>query len=132
MEIAQLLEVTPLYIALIGLLFIPFTMRVGFYRLKSKIFIGTGEDPEMLRRVRGQANFIETVPIALLLLITMELMGASNTWLHALGATLVLARIAHYLGLTHVGPGLLRPIGMMSTLLTILISTVWIFIAFFS
>lgn len=126
MNSLSLLNTTPLYIAILGLLFIPITMRVGFYRLKSKIYIGTGEDPEMLRRMRGQANFIETVPMALFLLVTMELLGAPHLWLHALCGALVFGRAAHYLGLTELGPGGLRPLGMVLTLLTVLISSCWI------
>lgn len=128
MDLSSLLSVTPLYIAILGLLFIPFTLRAGLYRVQSNILIGTGDDPEMLRRSRGQANFIETVPMALFLLIAMELLGAAAVWLHALGGLLVFGRIAHYLGLTELGPGLLRPVGMMATLLTVLVSAVWILI----
>lgn len=131
METTTLLAITPIYIAILGLLFVPFTARAGFYRLKSKIFIGTGDDPEMLRRVRGQANFIETVPIALFLLITMEILGAGGTWLHALGGALVFGRIAHYIGLTEIGPLAFRPMGMGVTILTILTSAIWILISVF-
>jgi len=93
--------VTPIFIAILGLLFLPFTMRIALYRIKSKISIGTGDDPEMLRRMRGQANFVETVPIALILLIVMEITGASDMWLQSLGLTLVIARIFHYIGITY-------------------------------
>lgn len=128
MELSTLLNVTPVYVAVLGLLFIVFTMRAGLYRAKTKIFIGTDDDPEMLRRVRGQANFIETVPMALFLLITMEVLGASDVWLHALGGALVLGRVAHYLGLTKLGPPLLRVLGMSATLLTVLTSSLWILV----
>ena len=122
----SLLTVTPLYAALLGLLFIPFTIRAGLYRVKSEIFIGDGGDPEMLRRIRGQGNFVETVPIALILLIVMELSGAGGTWLNALGALLVFGRISHYLAITEIGPNALRPVGMVSTLSVILVSCGWI------
>lgn len=125
--IAQL-AVTPLYAALLGLLFLPFTMRVGFYRLSSKILIGNGDDPELLRRVRGQANFIETVPLALILILIMEFSGAGNTWLHALGGALVFGRLSHYLGLTQLGPKQLRPVGMSVTLGVYLVSSGWILV----
>ena len=122
----SLLSVTPLYAALLGLIFIPYTMRVGFYRGKSKIFLGEGGDEELLRRVRGQGNFIETVPIALLLLVVMELTGAGNNWLHALGAILVFGRLSHYIGITEIGPFLLRPLGMFSTLGVYIASCGWL------
>ena len=128
MDILTTITVIPIYIAISGLLFIPFTVRVGAYRAKSKIFIGTGDDPELLRRMRGQANFVETVPIALLLLLSMELLGAAPTLLHILGSALVIGRIAHYLGLTQLGPALFRVIGMVATLISIVVSAGWILI----
>jgi uncharacterized membrane protein YecN with MAPEG domain len=122
----HLLSITPIYAALLGLLFLPFTLRVGFYRSKSKILIGEGDNPELLRRIRGQGNFVETVPLALLLLLILELCGAGNNWLHGLGALLVFGRTTHYLGLTELGPFILRPVGMVSTMLVYLVSCGWI------
>ncbi len=129
MELPSLLSITPIYIAILGLLFILITMRAALYRVKTKIGIGTGDDPEMVRRMRGQANFIETVPMALFLLIVMEVLGASDTWLHVLGLALVLGRIAHYLGLTEIAPFAFRVSGMVATILTILVSSLWILIS---
>ncbi|MCJ8321215.1 MAG: MAPEG family protein [Colwellia sp.] len=126
MEFSSLLTITPTYIAMLGLIFIPLTARVALYRIKSKISIGIGGDSEMELRMRGQANFIETVPITLFLLISMELLGASDTWLHTLGLTLVLARISHYIGLTKLGPLFFRIIGIAATLGTILVASIWI------
>ena len=47
-------------------------------------------------------------------------------WLHALGLTLVLARIAHYFGLIEMAPLAFRIIGIAATLLTILLGSIWI------
>lgn len=129
MQFASALTVTSLYAALLGLMFIPFTMRVGLYRGKTGIHIGDGDDPALLKRIRGQANFIETVPLALILLILMELGGASSTWMHSLGAALTLGRLAHYLQLTDlVSPILFRIGGMLATLLVYIISSCWLLI----
>jgi uncharacterized membrane protein YecN with MAPEG domain len=126
MPVLSLLSVVPLYTALLGLIFIVFTLRVGIYRGKSNILIGDGGDDELLRRIRGQGNFVETVPIALILLLVMELTGAGDTWLHALGALLVFGRISHYIALCQIGPKLLRPVGMVSTLGVYLAGCGWI------
>ncbi len=126
MEPVPVLIITPLYVAILGLLFLPITMRVAVYRIKSRISLGAGDDPEMLRRMRGQANFVETVPMALFVLIIMEVSGASSTWLHALGLMLVLGRIVHYLGLVEIAPLAFRVAGIAATLLTILIGSIWI------
>lgn len=120
------ITIVPLYAALLGLLFVPMTLRAGLYRVKHKINIGDGGDPELLRRIRGQANFIESVPLALLLLLLMELTGAATLWLHTLGLLLLAGRIAHYLGLTGLGPFMLRPIGMVATFCCYLGASGWL------
>lgn len=126
MELASVFSITPIYVAILGLLFLPITMRVALYRIKSKISLGAGDDLEMVRRIRGQANFIETVPMALFLLIVMEILGASNLWLNALGLTLVISRITHYFGLIELAPISFRVFGILTTLLTIMFSSIWI------
>jgi uncharacterized membrane protein YecN with MAPEG domain len=122
----SLLSVTPIYLAILGLLFVPLTLRVGLYRASNGIDIGDGGDDAMLRRIRCHANFIETVPLAAILLVCMELMGAGDTWLHTLGATLVISRILHYLGLSGMGPFIGRPLGMVGTLTVYLVAGCWI------
>ena len=128
----SLFSVTPIYAALLGLLFVPFTLRVGLYRVKNEINLGDGNDPELLRIMRGQGNFIETVPLALVLLILMEVLGASGTWLHALGAALVIGRILHYIGVTEMGPFNGRPVGMIATLTVYLVASLWILVELYS
>ena len=126
MEFSAQLSITPIYLALLALFFLPITMRVGFYRLSTKVLIGDGGDPEMIRRMRGQANFVETVPLAALLLVVMELSGASQTWLHSLCAALLIGRILHYIGLTEIGPMVARSIGMFATIATYLAASGWL------
>lgn len=132
MELPSLLSVTPIYIAILGLMFIPFTLRVGLYRVKNDILLGDGGDQELIRRMRAQANFIETVPMALFLLIMVEVLGASDTWLHSLGALLVFGRTLHWFAMTEIGPSIGRPIGMVSTMAVIIVSSVWILVDVFA
>jgi len=120
------LSVTPIYLGLLGLMMVPITLRVGLYRLKNKVDLGDGGDKHLLRMIRSQANFVETVPLAAVLLVVMELMGAGDTWLHALGAGLLAGRILHYLGLSRMGPFVGRPAGMVLTFLVYLVSSGWI------
>ena len=88
-------------------------------RALTEVFEKLGED---------QGNFIETVPLAEVLILLMELLGANGTWLHALGILLVGGRLLHYLGITGLGPFLCRPIGMFATLSVYLVAPLWILI----
>ncbi len=125
----SLLSVTPIYIAILGLIFVPLTLRIGLFRFRNKVDIGDGGSDDLLRMIRCQANFVETVPLAVALLIVMELMGAGDTWLHALGATLVVARVCHFIGLSGMGPWQLRPVGMVGTFTVYLVSSIWTLMA---
>jgi uncharacterized membrane protein YecN with MAPEG domain len=86
--------VTPLYAGLLALWFLVLSVRVLNYR-RQGISFGDGGNPKVLRVVRGHANFAEYVPLALLLMAILELSRFSIYVLHALGITLVIARLLH-------------------------------------
>lgn len=123
------ITVTALFAGILGILHVVFTLRVGMYRLHNKISIGDGGDRELLKRMRGHGNFIENTPIALILLLLNELSGLANLYLMALGATFVFGRVMHYIHFAMgIGPFVLRPIGMLSTLGAIAVSAVLLLI----
>lgn len=86
--------VTPLYAGLLALWFLVLSWRVVQWR-RSGIFLGDGGDPALLRVIRGHANFAEYVPLALLLMGLLEVSRYSIYVLHALGITLLVARLLH-------------------------------------
>ena len=112
-------------------MFIPLTMRIGLYRLRNRVDLGDGGNSELERMIRCQGNFVETVPLAVVMLVVMELMGAGDAWLHALGALLVFARVLHYLGLSRMGPFIARPVGMVGTFTVYLVAGLWILVDLF-
>lgn len=127
MTISTGFSVIPVYAAILGLMFFVFTLRVGLYRFKSRVSLGDAGDKTLRKRIRGQGNFVETVPLVLLLLVLMESAGASNTWLHSLGAMLVLGRLSHYLQITDmVKPLFFRMGGMLATLIPALVASIWL------
>jgi hypothetical protein len=119
--------ISTIYAAILGLLFVPFTFYVGSYRVKHKILLLDGGDKELARRIRAQGNFIETVPLAVILIVLMELNGASATWLHTLGVVLVVARVMHYLTIaTNPANTVPRALGMVGTLGVYLAAAGWL------
>lgn len=117
------IETTILFAALFGLLHVVFTLRVGGYRFTSRINFGDGGDTELRNRMRGHGNFIENVPIALILLLLNELNGLATETLMLLGSILLVSRVLHYVMIvTRSLPIILRPISMLGTLGTILAS----------
>jgi len=69
-------------------------------RVKFKIDLGDGGNAALRQRIRAQANFVEYVPLALILILLVEKESVGPRWLAAaLGATLVVARLWHAQGL---------------------------------
>ncbi len=90
-------------------------------------WIGTrkADDGMLQRTVRAHGNFIEYVPLGLLLLVALEWMQAATGLLWFLGAMLILARIAHAWGLIQTyGPSAGRAIGFFGTWLVYLVGSV--------
>lgn len=87
--------VTPLYAGLLALWMLVLALRVIQYRSVTGVYLGDGGNPELMRAIRGQANFVEYVPLALLLLAILEMSRFSIYLIHALGLTLLIARLLH-------------------------------------
>ena len=87
--------VTPLYAALLTVWFIVLSLRVIELRGRNRVSLGDGDRPDLRRAIRGHANFAEYVPIALLLLLILELSRFSIYVLHLIGIALVVARLLH-------------------------------------
>jgi len=80
--------------------------------------------------MRAQANFIEFVPLVVILMGLLEMNGVSATAIHALGAALLIARVCHAFGFTAAHPThILRTVGAMVSMLTLLVASVWAVVA---
>lgn len=117
-------EITAGFAALLAIIQIAFTLRVGLFRRANSISLGDGGSDELMKRIRAHGNFIETVPMAVILLLLNELSGTGSDWLYGLGSALVIARILHYIGVAFSVPLVFRFIGMLTTLITILVSAI--------
>jgi hypothetical protein len=74
-------------------------MRIGQLRHALKISVGDGGNEAVIRRMRAQANFIETTPLMLVLFGLVEAAGKGGLWLAPLGAVFMLGRVAHGIGM---------------------------------
>jgi len=100
--------------------------KAGRLRGKKNIPLGDGGDRELLLAMRRQSNFVEYVPLALILIGLLELNHVQPMALHALGAALVVARVSHALGMkidTMQVPA--RFIGASLTALVVVVASIW-------
>lgn len=90
-------------------------LRIGQVRGSEKVSVGDGGNEKVIRRMRAQANFIEYTPIVIILIALLEMATGTSTWLWAVMAIYMIARILHAFGMDGMKGG--RSIGIIVTML---------------
>ena len=124
--------ITALYAGLLGLISLAIAFKAGSLRGKLGVSIGHGDSKELLLAMRRQANFVEYVPLALILIGLLELNHVTPYAIHAMGASLVVFRVCHAMGLqadSMKNAG--RFIGATGTALLTLVASIWAIVVFF-
>jgi uncharacterized membrane protein YecN with MAPEG domain len=124
--------ITALYGGLLGLLGIAIAVVVGRVRGATGISIGDGGNIELIVAMRRQANFVEFVPLSLILIGLLELNGVGSIAIHALGAGLLIARLCHAIGFrSDESMMIFRQIGAIGSTLLLAIASIWGITIFF-
>ena len=123
------MTITLITASLMALWLIILFFNVVRMRLATKTSLGDGGDAAFNRKIRAHANFIENVPLALLLIGLLEYSRANSFLVLGLGFTLVVARLLHGLGLGFPSlfpsdANLFRLLGSVLTLLVLLVGAV--------
>lgn len=108
-----------LYIGLFCLLMLVLKGNVGRVRTREKIGFGDGGNEPMQRALRVQGNAVEDVPVVLLGLIGLGALAAPALLIHVLGASFLLGRVLHAIGLGGSSGG--SPGRMFGTLISLLV-----------
>ena len=97
------LQITALYAGILTVFSLVLSGKAGGFRGKTGISILHGEPSNMdlAQRVRVHQNFLEYVPMALILMGIIEVNGGNATFLHVFGVVLIISRVAHAIGLKH-------------------------------
>jgi uncharacterized protein len=103
--------ITSIYAAILAIIMIVLSTHISMQRGKANVSILDGGNAELQLRIRRHGNFIENVPMALILMFLAELDGVGSNWIHAAGLLLVGGRIFHAIGLRADKATLLRMIG---------------------
>ena len=121
-----MLIVTTLIACILAALFMRLSLGVIRLRRQHKVGLGSGGVDDLERAIRAQANFVEYVPIALILMACLELNGAP-LWLIAIpGIALVAGRVIHAKGINQPPPHFSnRIIGMKFTITTLIMLVVF-------
>ncbi|NOD28779.1 MAPEG family protein [Ruegeria atlantica] len=120
-----MLAITPIYAALIAILYVALSVKVILQRRSDKISVGDGGSKLMIKAIRTHSNCAEYAPIALLLIAMVELQGAGGLLVHILGLMLLAGRLLHAFGFGRTPQiVILRQAGMSLTFLAILVAAI--------
>lgn len=92
-------QITALYASIFAIMMIVLANMVSAMRTDSNISILHGDNMLLALRMRRHGNFIENIPMALIMMMLIESQGASVFWLHLMGIILVVARVLHVIGI---------------------------------
>lgn len=110
------MHVTGIYVALGALLLLALALRISLVRRSARVGIGDGGNHELVKRIRAHANAAEYLPVALLLLLLLDLGQTPPLWLHVFGVVLIVGRVLHAIGLSRTsGPSAGRFLGIVLT-----------------
>jgi uncharacterized membrane protein YecN with MAPEG domain len=126
--------VTIVTAGVLGLIFALLSARVVMVRTTSSTLFGQGENESnpLFIACRSHANFAEFVPFCLLLIGGLELHSGSTVLVKVLAAILVLARIAHPIGMAINTSNPYRAGGFIGTMLVIVAGSVAALVTLFT
>jgi len=94
--------ITPIYAAILAIIYVALSFNVIRMRIKLKIPFGDGKDKQLKRAMRVHGNFSEYVPLAIILLYFLELHSQNNLLIHSLGSAFLIARLCHIFGVSQI------------------------------
>ena len=95
--------ITLMYACVFGLFALVLSFRAGSFRGKTGISVLHGEpqNMELAERVRVHQNFLEYVPLIVIMMGAIEVNGGNSMFLYIVGDLLFIARVVHAIGLKH-------------------------------
>lgn len=90
---------TAVFAALLALVYVGLASWVVAGRFSHDVLHGDGGNPQLLKRIRSHGNFIEYVPLTLILIGLVEARGGGSGLVTTLLVILLIARLLHPIGM---------------------------------
>ena len=117
---AAFIPITTTYAAILALMMVALASWVILGRAQTGVSIGDDGQELLKRRTRAFGNFAEYVPMCVIIMFVIENASGQPVFLHALGITLIVGRLAHAFGIHPERPmAILRVAGAALTLLVL-------------
>jgi uncharacterized membrane protein YecN with MAPEG domain len=119
------LPVTLITASIMALLVLVLAARVVLGRFKHRVSMGDGGNPDMIALIRTHANFVEYVPLILILMGILEMSKVNRIILLIIAVLLVVFRIFHVIGMPRRAPNFFRATGALGTMILMAVLAVW-------
>jgi uncharacterized membrane protein YecN with MAPEG domain len=120
----NLMPVTMIAAGILGLVYFVLSANVVAARVRTKTMLGDGGDARMEVAIRAHGNFMEYVPLLLMLIGALEFTGGPHWLVLGLAVVLVVARVMHPFGLLRPAPNVMRAGGALLTFSVLLVASV--------
>jgi hypothetical protein len=91
---------TALYTSVLAFMFLVLSYNVILLRYRYNIPVGDGGNEQMQKLIQARANFVDYVPLGLIMLLILEKEAVPELMLHAMGGTIVFSRLLQGWGLS--------------------------------
>jgi len=115
-------QAAALWSGLLIFLMIVLSIRVVMARRGNKVLLGDGGNAKVILSGRVFGNAAEYIPVGIAALVALTLLGLPTYAIHAVGVTLLLARLLHAIGLSDRKPTPGRIAGMLLTYLALFVA----------
>ncbi|MDH5180499.1 MAG: MAPEG family protein [Gammaproteobacteria bacterium] len=128
------LTVTTTVASILAIIMLPLTMQVTMRRIAlgkamgdiGGVAFGDGDDEVLKRRRVAFGNFVEYVPICLVMLGLLEYHNASNTLVWTVGGLLIASRCTHALSVLFTNNPAPKAAGMFMTYGAFIVPAIWL------
>lgn len=118
-------QAAAIYVAIGILMSLFLTLRVIAYRRKNLISLGDNGEFALQQRIRTHGNYVETMSFALIGLLALAALNANTTLIHILGVLLIVGRALHAYAMGQKNAySVLRPVGMLTTMLVLVVEVI--------
>jgi len=104
-------------------------LRVGQVRKSEGVSVGDGGNEIVIRRMRAHANFTESAPLVIILIVLIEFNNLAIGWLSYLAGAYIIGRLLHAFGMDG---GALKWGRVVGIIITMLIMVILAFLVVFS
>jgi len=116
------LPITAIFAFIFALLIFVLMSRVVSMRRKYKVGYGSSKQEPLKMAISAHSNAVENIPLALFLIMLLEIAQANQVLLIFLGSIFLLSRLIHAIGLSQsIGVSFGRTYGTIVSWLTVII-----------